>query len=117
MVLQSDGLLTMVLLWRPHEEGRNECTQSSPVMEVERVWCSGGGRTVVIRDSRVPERVGQGTGGVNALPHAEQGPSCLVPTLECSVGVQCSKGVLHVPPGTVACAGDRCSSICARGAA
>ena len=56
------------------------------------------GGTVVIRDSRVPERVGQGTGGVNALPHAEQGPSCLVPTLECHVGVQCSKGVLHVPP-------------------
>ena len=41
MALQSDGLLlTMVLLWRPHEEGRNECTQSSPMMEAESVWWS-----------------------------------------------------------------------------
>ena len=97
----------------------------------ERVYpeLSGGGRArLVVLAAEVGGRwssetagflsaFGQGTGGVNALPHAEQGPSCLVPTLECHVGVQCSKGVLHVPPRTVACAGDRCSSICARGAA
>ena len=78
--------------------------------------CSWGGGTVVQRDSGVPVRVGQSTGGDNALPHAEQGRSYLAQTMECHAGVQCRKGVLHVPPWTATCGGDGSSSICARGA-
>ena len=40
VTLQSNRLLlTMVLLWRPNEEGKNEC-QGSLVVEGERVWWS-----------------------------------------------------------------------------
>ena len=61
VALKSNGLLlTIVLLWRPNEEGKNEC-RGSLVVEGDRVCWSlqqRWGGTVVHQDTRVPVHIG-----------------------------------------------------------
>ena len=92
VTLQSNRLLlTMVLLWRPNEEGKNEC-QGSLVVEGERVWWSlqqrWGGQWFIKTPGFLCTLA---KARAEPVPLAEQGRSFTAQTLECHAAVQCNK--------------------------